>query len=155
MASYVVIEDPGQPGRAEGVALIRDGFSWLAFLFGPLWLLWHRLWAEALLAVVAFCLLGALPIHGLAGSLLSLAVPLYLGLEGQGMRVTALVRRGWLEWGVVEAADADDADLRYAAEIGDLARQPREMPSLAPAPAPVRPAQAGIALGLNHVPGRP
>ena len=25
-------------------AFVRDGFYFWAFLFGPLWLVWHRLW---------------------------------------------------------------------------------------------------------------
>ena len=42
MASYVVMEPPGRAGNGDAV-LVRDGFSWLAFFFSPLWLLWHWL----------------------------------------------------------------------------------------------------------------
>ena len=51
MASYVVMEPPGasRNDAAAGAVLVRDGFSFLAFLLPPLWLLWHRLWIEAAL----------------------------------------------------------------------------------------------------------
>ena len=30
------------------LVLVREGFSWWAFLFTSLWALWHRMWWEAL-----------------------------------------------------------------------------------------------------------
>ena len=42
------------------LAFVRDGFSFLAFLLPPLWLLWHRLWIEAVLAF-AVLMLGRRP----------------------------------------------------------------------------------------------
>lgn len=151
MASYVVMEQPGRTGTAD-VAFVRDGFSWAAFLVPPLWLLWHRLWYEALLAFLVLALLSFLGEAGwpLAGSLLTLAVSLYAGLEGQNLRVAALRRRGWREWGAVEAASLDDAETRYAAEADEPAAI--EMPRIVPGPAPIRPAQQGLVLGLG--PGR-
>ena len=43
----------GRQRRRRRAVFVRDGFSWLAFLLPPLWLLWHRLWLEAALVVVA------------------------------------------------------------------------------------------------------
>lgn len=115
MAVYVVMEPPGDAGQADGARLIRDGFSWMAFILPPLWLLWHRLWIEALLAFVALGLLmvlGELAGFGLAGWSLTLLVSLYVGLEGHAMRVNALRRRGWRDWGVVSADRCEDAEAR-------------------------------------------
>ena len=51
---YSVFEPPERGGDAadhmERFMFVRDGFSFAAFLFGPLWFLWHRLWL-ALLAM--------------------------------------------------------------------------------------------------------
>ncbi len=119
MAIYVVMEPPGRSEKADATTFVRDGFSWLGFLVPPLWLLWHRLWIEAALAFVVMGVLSMLGERlglGLTGSLLSLLVSLYVGLEGQGLRIAALRRRGWREWGVVEADGLDDADMRYALE---------------------------------------
>ncbi|MER9868255.1 DUF2628 domain-containing protein, partial [Mesorhizobium sp. M0136] len=101
MAIYVVMEPPGR-GETVDTTFIRDGFAWLGFLVPPLWLAWHRLWVEAALAFVAMGLLSMLGERldlETAGSLLSFLVMLFVGLEGQGLRIAALRRRGWHEWG--------------------------------------------------------
>lgn len=49
MASYVVMEPPAATDEEAVDELIRDGFSFPAFVISPLWLLWHRLWIEAAL----------------------------------------------------------------------------------------------------------
>ncbi|WP_027053812.1 DUF2628 domain-containing protein [Mesorhizobium erdmanii] len=158
MAAYVVMEPPGRGEKADRSAFIRDGFTWLGFLVPPLWFAWNRLWIEAALA---FVVMGALSMAaenlglGLAGSLLSLLVSLYVGLEGQGLRIAALRRRGWHEWGVVQAGWLDDADTRYALEVEAHAEEPTPAPRMVPDAALARPAQPGMALGLTHVPGRP
>jgi hypothetical protein len=148
MAIYVVMEQPGRAGTAD-VALVRDGFSWLAFLVPPVWLLWNRLWFEALLAFLALALVSILGQAGwpFAGSLLTLAISLYCGLEGQNLRIAALRRRGWREWGAIEAKDLADAETRYAVEADEPAAV--ETPRMVPGPAPARPAQPGLVLGLG------
>ncbi|MER9416895.1 DUF2628 domain-containing protein [Mesorhizobium sp. M0306] len=157
MAIYIVMEPPG---RSESVdtTFIRDGFAWLGFLVPPLWLAWHRLWVEAALGFVAMGLLSMLGERlGLetTGSLLSLLVMLFIGLEGQGLRIAALRRRGWHEWGVVEADRLDDADVRYALEAEAQSDEQPPVQRIVPDAALARPAQMGMALGLNHIPGKP
>ncbi|RUM98573.1 DUF2628 domain-containing protein [Pseudaminobacter arsenicus] len=156
MASYVVMEPPGRSADAPADAkLVRDGFSLIAFLVPPLWLIWHRLWIEAALAFAAALILTALGEvagFGLAGSLLSLLVSLYVGLEGPALRLAAYRRRGWREWGVVDADTASDAEMRYLGEA-DLSQHEAE-PLAVPTPQAVRPKPAAPALGLLHYPGR-
>jgi hypothetical protein len=154
MASYVVMEEPGRRGTAE-VTFLRDGFSWMAFLVAPLWLLWHRLWIEALLAFVALGLLSELVETGwpFAGSLPALLVSLFVGLEGRNLRIAALRRRGWREWGVLDAGNLSDAETRYADAVTDEEAIPDAPPSIVPGPAPARPAHAGLVLGLDPAPG--
>ncbi|MCV3206325.1 DUF2628 domain-containing protein [Mesorhizobium sp. YC-39] len=157
MAIYVVMEPPGSSEKPD-TAFVRDGFSWLGFLVPPLWLLWHRLWIEAALAFVVMAVLSMLAEKlglGLAGSLLSLLVSLYVGLEGAALRIGALRRRGWHEWGVVEADRLDDADTRYALEADARADEQAPMPRIVPDAALARPAQMGMTLGLTHIPGKP
>ncbi len=158
MAVYVVMEPPGRGEKPDTTAFVRDGFSWLGFLVPPLWLLWHRLWIEAALAFVAMALLSMLAEGlslGLAGPLLSLLVSLFVGLEGQALRIAALRRRGWHEWGVVEADRLDDADTRYVLEAEAHADEQAPVPRIVPDAAHARPAQTGMVLGLTHTPGRP
>ena len=166
MASYVVMEPPFDAGggdargRADRAVLVRDGFHLFAFLVPALWLLFHRLWIEALLVIaVSLVLAGAGSAAGLgnAAPVLSLLVSLYVGLEGPALRLARYRRRGWRDWGVVEADSAGDAEIRYLAETdagedGHEDRQEEAVWPTAPVAAPRPP--AGPALGLFSYPGR-
>ncbi|TGT69689.1 DUF2628 domain-containing protein [bacterium M00.F.Ca.ET.159.01.1.1] len=157
MAIYVVMEPPAGD-KAEDIRFVRDSFTWLGFLFSPLWLAWNRLWIEAVLTFVVMAVLSAIGERlGLewAGSMLSLLVSLYVGFEGQALRMAALRRRGCREWGVVAADKLGDAEIRYAAEVDDHAEEPAPMPRIVPDASLARPPQTGMALGLTHTPGRP
>jgi uncharacterized protein DUF2628 len=158
MAIYVVMEPPGRGERADMTAFVRDGFAWLGFLAPPLWLAWHRLWIEAALTFVVMAILSMLGEKlGLAwaGSLLSLLVSLYIGLEGQALRIAALRRRGWHEKGVIAADRLDDAETRHVLEADAPADEQAPMPRIVPDATLARPAQTGMTLGLTHTPGRP
>jgi hypothetical protein len=157
MASYIVMEPPeGEKDEREAV-LVRDGFHVLAFLVPFLWLLFHRCWFEAAIALAAALAIGiAGSMMGFAGApALSFLVSIYVGLEGPALRAAALRRRGWGEWGVVEAEGPPDAEIRYLAEKhGDQPAAQPQPPSYPLAPSSSRPAPAGPALGLFSYPGR-
>jgi hypothetical protein len=157
MASYVVMEPPAG-GNAGDTVFVRDSFTWFGFLVPPVWLAWHRLWIEAILTFAVMVILSALGERlGLdgAGSVLSFLVSLYVGFEGQGLRIAALRRRDWREWGVVEAGNLGDAEIRHALEAQDGFDEPAPMPRMVPDANLARPSQTGMALGLTHTPGRP
>lgn len=160
MAVYVAMEPPGRGHDGDATVFVRDGFSWPGFLAPPLWLLWHRLWVEALLAVAASALIiaagsarGLLP----TAALLILLVMLYTGLEGQALRIAAMARRGWRQWGVLVADNLDDADARYAVEAAAAPtpqQPPQPEPRLPPEPTVARPAQPVSAIGLVPYSGK-
>lgn len=154
MASYVVMEPPSRTG-AE-IRMVRDGFSFVALILPFIWLLWHRMWIEALLV---FALAIALGVGGeLTGFQdvamgLSLLVSIYVALEGASLRVAALRRQGWRDAGVVDAVNEDEAMLRHFDIHGEPSygsdAPPRETPR------PVAPSSsAAPALGLFSYPGR-
>jgi len=154
VAVYVVMEPPK---RADAV-LVRDGFHLFGFLTPPIWLLWHRLWIEAIVAfavAMVLAVVGEVAGLGFAGTLLSLLVSVYVGIEGAALRIAALRRRGWREWGVVEADSFDDAEARYLFDAERLERdEPREPNPPAPRPQSVPTRRPGPALGLFSYPGK-
>ncbi|WP_434724784.1 DUF2628 domain-containing protein [Mesorhizobium sp. RIZ17] len=158
MAIYVVMQPPAGDNKARDAIFVRDSFTWLGFLAAPLWFAWHRLWIEAALTFVVMAILSVtgekLGLEG-AGSLLSLLVSLYVGFEGQALRIASLRRRGWREWGVVEAGNLGDAETRQALEAGEEGEEAAPMPRIVPDASLARPPQTGMALGLTHTPGRP
>jgi Protein of unknown function (DUF2628) len=163
MAVYMVLEPPRVDGdvvrRAERIVFVRDRFAWGAFLLGPLWLLWRRLWLALIgyivvvgLVMVALRLAGAGPNwRTLAGVLIGLL----LGFEAANLRRWTLARRGWRDLGIVIGDDREAAERRFfdgyterAAERGETVA-----PAAPYAPPPVRPGPAGDVIGLFPQPG--
>jgi len=156
MASWIVMEKPRGSQETLELDFIRDGFSFLAFLFPPLWLLWHRLWIEAALTFAV--LLGGAALErvtglGLAAPLLSFLVSIFIGLEGNGLRVNALLRRGWDILTVIEADDVADAETRYAADADEDGDGIPDRYQIVPSPTPAAAASAapvGLLLNPGH-----
>lgn len=153
MASYVVMQNPD---RTDAV-YVRDGFRFCAFLFGPLWLLWNRLWIEAALVFAAMLAIGAATTAAgapQAAPWLSFLLSLFVGLEGPALHLAALRRRGWTDAGVVIAENADEAEIRdvYSANIEEPALAAPLAAVTTGAP-PMRALQSGAALGLLSYPG--
>jgi hypothetical protein len=99
--------------------LVREGFSWGALLFGPLWLAAHRAWIPAVLVAVATVLILFLSGDGLMLALLA-ALILLLGLSGQDLRRWSLDHRGYLLAQVVTARGELDALERLLERRPDL-----------------------------------
>jgi Protein of unknown function (DUF2628) len=99
--------------------LVREGFSWGALLFGPLWLAAHRAWIPAVLAAVATVLILCLSKDGLMMASLT-ALILLLGLSGQDLRRWSLDHRGYLITQVVAARNELDALERLLERRPDL-----------------------------------
>ena len=100
--------------------LVREGFSWGALLFGPLWLAAHRAWIPAVLTVVASLLIAFLATEGIAVVLMA-GVTVLLGLSGQDLRRWSLDHRGFLLAQVIAAHS----------ELGALERLLTRRPDLA------------------------
>jgi hypothetical protein len=121
MSVYTVHEPPSRAGTAasdvERFAFVRDGFSWWAFLFAPLWMLRHRMW----LVLIGYVVIAAaieVPVKlsgapGFAASIIGLLLGLLVGLEAGTLRRFTLSRRGWKNLGVVSGDDREDAERRF------------------------------------------
>jgi hypothetical protein len=86
--------------------MVPERFSWAALLFGPLWLLAHKLWGPAAVLFVASAVLGFVSPWAAAG------LQLVFAFEAEDVRRWALARQGWSVAGVVAAADAEAATQR-------------------------------------------
>jgi hypothetical protein len=121
MISFTVHERPDPPAdridRAAGVIFVRDGFSWSAALFTPLWMLAHRLWWPLLAYVVAAGVLELLrqvvTIDTGWLTLATLALGLLIGFEAATLRRWSLARRGWTTLGSVSGRNAQDCERRF------------------------------------------
>ena len=99
--------------------LLREGWSWAGFVFGPVWLLAHRAWIPAVLEIAGLAILfAAVPPPFWRPALLGLAI--LNGLLGRDLIRWSLARRGYALGHVVLARDRDAALLRLFAARPDL-----------------------------------
>ncbi len=99
--------------------LVREGFSFGAFILGPFWLAAHRVWLPAavvLLLDVCIVVLTRPP----ASLVLIAAIALLLGFSGRDLVRWAAARHGYLETGVVAAGNEDEARVRLLTARPDL-----------------------------------
>jgi hypothetical protein len=153
MAIFVVMDPPADAAEREP-AFVRDGFHFVAFVVPVIWLVWHRLWIEALAALLASVAISAIASRmgvGPAAPALTLLVSIYFGLEGAALRIAALRRRGWREAAVIYAESLDDAEARHAVEFGEPDSVQGRPEARLPASRPV--GHEAPALGLFGYPG--
>lgn len=111
----------GAPGE---IALVKEGFSWPAFLFGPLWAFANRMWVSGIVLLAAYAALPAYPAFWPAGAFaqpLAIAVlMLVLGLHGNDLRQRALEAAGYEVTGVVGGRGLAEAEQRLFQSLGPL-----------------------------------
>jgi len=149
MAVYTVHEPPRRNDDAlahtDRFMFVRDGFSWPAFLFAPLWMLRYRLWLALIVYLLVVFALGT-AVRALGDGDWLMAISLLVSLlVGYG-----LARRGWKTLGVVVGDDFEAAERRFfdAWAAGGV---PRAAPP--PAAGPAAPVPSGPIIGLFPEPG--
>ncbi len=89
----------GVEARADSVVFVKEGFTIWGFLFGPLWLLYNRLWLEFIVALlVAGGVAAGLIEFGLkqqAAGIANLLLALIIGFEGNNLIRWRLQRKGY------------------------------------------------------------
>jgi hypothetical protein len=121
MPAFAVLEPPGHAdaaiGQADRFIFLLEKFSLGAFLFGPLWMAWKRLWLELFVYLAGFAAIGsglyALGVGWLTIILIFVLVQWLLGLEATTLVRGMRVRNGWRDGGIVIADDLDLAERRY------------------------------------------
>ncbi len=147
MAIYYVLTPPGMTNPEKQTLFIRDGFSWLAFLFPLPWLLVRKLWLLAGLSVVLYLIAVLVAEYwGLDGLPVAYTVILCLwtGLEGGHVRTTWLQRKGWDLKANIAADSIDEAEAVYFGNMPETSAAPaRGFPG-----SPVHHPSHTVALGL-------
>jgi len=125
MGVYSVHMRRGGRDPDRDLAIVREGFSWPAFLFTFLWAAFNRMW---LLAIIIFIILGMLGLAGefllkdpLLDAVLSLLITAAFGAVAADLRRWWLDRQGFREVTLIAARNADEALRRFldGAEINE------------------------------------
>jgi hypothetical protein len=163
MPAFAVLEPPGYRDTAEHAdrfIFLHEKFSLSAFLLGPLWMIWQRLWLELLAYLAGGAAIGyglyALGVGWPAIILVFSLIHLLLGLEATALVHWMRVRRGWRDSGVVIADDLDLAERRFfdsrAARRDAAKAAAMAAPPASSSPVLAGPSQPGV-IGLFPEPG--
>lgn len=142
MASYLFLTPPGRARGDEQTVVLRDGFSFLAYLLPPVWFLLHRLWFEALFVALLLGLAGLVAETGYlgpAGPFPGIALCLFCGLESGNLRLRHLERKGFRLAAALEARNLAEAEEIFFSKTPLATRTPVNSASKNPAPAALRP----------------
>lgn len=161
MAVYTVHQPPLKKNETEPnperFAFVRDGFSFWAFLLGPLWMLRHRMWLVLLgYIVVAVAIQVGLQRIGVSSSGIAAAsflLAVLVGLEAGTLRRFTLGRRRWQSLGTVVGSDRETIEQRFFdtwVRGGATVAVPS---SVAPSAAPHNPTRPPEVIGLFPEPG--
>jgi Protein of unknown function (DUF2628) len=138
MASYLVLTPPAALGNDEDARFIADKFSWIAFLFPAIWLLFKRQWIAGFVIAILQSIVAILtsePRAMLAGLLIELALRLLVALEGPAFVARRLESLGWTLQAVIATDDLALAEMIYGHETaahatasGEAAWHPPALP---------------------------
>jgi uncharacterized protein DUF2628 len=130
----------------ERIVFVRDGFYFWAFLLGPLWMIWRRLWLVlAIYLVVTAAVQAGLWALGVSFGVkftVAVLIALLVGFEAATLRRWSL--RRWKELGLVVAPNREMAERQFFDRLAtpfsmasmELPHTPANPP---PAPGPVPP----------------
>ena len=119
MTTFTVHEPPPRKNEETAspvrFAFVRDGFYFWAFLLGPVWMLYHRLWLVLLMYLAGTtaiqAALWALGVSGLVKFTVALLIAVLVGLEAGSLRRWSL--RRWTNRGIVVAYNREAAEHRF------------------------------------------
>jgi hypothetical protein len=164
MAVYTVHQPPLKKFEPapdpERFAFVRDGFSFWAFLLGPLWMLRHRMWLVLLgYIVIAIAMPMGLRSVGASGGAAAFAgfmLALLIGMEAGTLRRFTLGRRRWRNVGTIVSNDRDTVEQRFFESwVKGETLAPMSPPASRPASPPSQhgTAPASDVIGLFPQPG--
>ena len=118
---YTVHEPPRPPldriDRAASLVFVRDGFSWGAALFSPVYLIvkgqWFAFGAYLVLAFAAAALLWSVGLLENWFTFTIIGLNIYLGLEASTLERMWLGYRGWTELGTVAGRNLPECERRF------------------------------------------
>ncbi|URK86624.1 DUF2628 domain-containing protein [Rhizobium sp. RCAM05350] len=116
MASYLVLTPPAALRNDEDARFIADKFSWIAFIFPAIWLLFKRQWIAGIAVAIlqsAVTILTSEPRAMLAGLLIELALRLLVALEGPAFIMRRLEAHGWTLQSIIATDDLALAEMIY------------------------------------------
>jgi Protein of unknown function (DUF2628) len=104
-------------GATDKFVFVRDGFHFWAMIFGPLWLIWNRLWLATIGWIIADValdiVLARLGVGRMGIFWANVLVAILMGLEAASLQRWTLSRRRWRQLDTVVGDDEETAERRF------------------------------------------
>ena len=104
-------------GATDKFVFVRDGFHFWAMTFGPLWLIWNRLWLATIGWIIAVIALDVLPGEARCRAdgdfRPNVLAAILTGLEAASLQRWTLSRSRWRQLDTVVGDDEETAERRF------------------------------------------
>jgi hypothetical protein len=104
-------------GAADKFVFVRDGFHFWAMIFGPLWLIWNRLWLATIGWIIAVIALDVVLVQLGSGRMgifaANVLAAILMGLEAASLQRWTLSRSRWRQLDTVVGDDEETAERRF------------------------------------------
>jgi hypothetical protein len=114
---HAPVDNGADLSATDRFTFVRDGFHFWAAVFGPVWLIWHRLWLALIgwIAVAVVLEFGLIELGAGRGAILfaDLSIAILMGLEAASLQRWTLSRRTWRQLDMVVADDEESAERRF------------------------------------------
>ena len=119
MKPYNALVKKNNEGKISDVLLIKEGFSFFAFLLGPIWFFYHKMWKEAAILMVVDILFGFYAdISSEADRLLlQIAFSYFVALNAIFWFCEHLKNKGYEFVDLVFASDAKEATVNFSKNL--------------------------------------
>ncbi len=119
MKLYSALIKKNKEGKIADIVLLKEGFSFFAFLFGPFWFLYHKMWQEFLLLLainIAFAIFGEIAPGG-DKIFLEIALAFTVALNATYWFCEHLKKRNYEFVGLVFGSNFANAKLRFVQNL--------------------------------------
>ncbi|WP_068311226.1 DUF2628 domain-containing protein [Polycladidibacter hongkongensis] len=131
----------------ERAHFVKDRFTWLAFFFPIIWLLFHRMWLVFLgyIAAIAVLILLTPYTSEYTSGALSFVFSLVFAFEAGALRNWTLQRKGFVLRDVINASSRAEAEQRFFDKLSGAApEEPTGAPQDRPAMPPLQSGGSGV-----------
>jgi hypothetical protein len=119
MKLYNALIKKNKSDKIEDIILLKEGFSFSAFIFSGLWFFYHRMWRElfALIIInIAFVSLGKI-LSDFDQSFLEISFLIIIALNANYWLCESLIKKNYEFAGLVFGRDLDEAKLNFITNL--------------------------------------
>jgi hypothetical protein len=121
MKLYNALIKKNQADKIEDVILIKEGFSFAAFILSGIWFLYHKMWREVLLLILLNCALVFLGkfLSTSSATLLEIAFSFMVALNANQYFLDHLKKKNYQFVGVVFGQNLAEAKVNFMGNFKD------------------------------------